>query len=260
MLIAKLSLALLIASHRAFNLLWNRDFESFLVKFKDFDVRKAIPTRQLVNSVDYLYRSKSGQARFRPVRQSPETPDWAENTVPALFPAETRPWRLRSRATRHNQRCLSLRVCKGVDHRDRAGGCHVHIDRDQASTPLGELPFLGDDRVCRSKYCRRNGPGRPGTWTNIQPTLLVRSWRTSRGSDLILTAKMNGVAPHDGLADVLARLHDHPAKRIDELLPWNWQRERQQKAAAQPWPDRRPSNPIFSAAFTGCPCPCGGDS
>lgn len=118
MLIAKLSLALLIASHRAFNLLWNRDFESFLVKFKDFDVRKAIPTRQLVNSVDYLYRSKSGQARFRPVRQSPETPDWAE--IPCQLSFQRRPGRLRSRATRHSQRCLSLRLCKGVDHRDRA--------------------------------------------------------------------------------------------------------------------------------------------
>nr|WP_256375932.1 transposase domain-containing protein [Bradyrhizobium sp. WSM1743] len=29
--------------------------------------------------------------------------------------------------------------------------------------------------------------------------------------------------PQAWLADVLARLLDHPAKRIDELLPWNWQ-------------------------------------
>jgi hypothetical protein len=28
------------------------------------------------------------------------------------------------------------------------------------------------------------------------------------------------------------RLQDHPAKRIDERLPWNWKGERQQKAAA----------------------------
>jgi len=38
---------------------------------------------------------------------------------------------------------------------------------------------------------------------------------------LIETAKLNDVDPQASLADVLARLHDHPAKRIAELLPWN---------------------------------------
>ena len=37
------------------------------------------------------------------------------------------------------------------------------------------------------------------------------------------TAKLNEVDPQAWLADVLARLPDHPAKRIDELLPWKWQ-------------------------------------
>ena len=39
---------------------------------------------------------------------------------------------------------------------------------------------------------------------------------------LIETAKLNDVDPRAWLADMLARLHDHPAKRIAELLPWNW--------------------------------------
>jgi transposase len=39
---------------------------------------------------------------------------------------------------------------------------------------------------------------------------------------LIATAKLNDVDPQGWLADVLARLPDHPAKRPDELLPWNW--------------------------------------
>ncbi len=41
---------------------------------------------------------------------------------------------------------------------------------------------------------------------------------------LIATAKLNDIDPQAWLADVLARLPDHPAKRIHELLPWNWNR------------------------------------
>lgn len=36
------------------------------------------------------------------------------------------------------------------------------------------------------------------------------------------TCKLNDVDPRAWLADVLARIADHPAKRINELLPWNW--------------------------------------
>jgi transposase len=44
---------------------------------------------------------------------------------------------------------------------------------------------------------------------------------------------MNDVDPQAWLADVLARLPDHPAKRIDELLPWHWKvRQQVQPAAA----------------------------
>ena len=39
---------------------------------------------------------------------------------------------------------------------------------------------------------------------------------------LIETCKLNDVDPRAWLADVLKRLPDHPAKRINELLPWNW--------------------------------------
>jgi hypothetical protein len=46
---------------------------------------------------------------------------------------------------------------------------------------------------------------------------------------LIQTAKLNGVDPYAWLPNVLARLQDHPAQRIDELLPWNW---KLQKTAA----------------------------
>ena len=38
---------------------------------------------------------------------------------------------------------------------------------------------------------------------------------------LIATAKLDDVDPQARLADVLARLPDHLAKRIHQLLPWN---------------------------------------
>ena len=48
---------------------------------------------------------------------------------------------------------------------------------------------------------------------------------------LIETAKLNGVDPEAYLRDLLARIASHPAKRLDELLPWNWP-ARQQRAQA----------------------------
>jgi transposase len=63
-----------------------------------------------------------------------------------------------------------------------------------------------------------------------------RNW-TFAGSDrggeraaaiytLIETAKLNDVDPQAWLADVLARLPDHPAKRVGDLLPWAWKTAR----------------------------------
>lgn len=49
---------------------------------------------------------------------------------------------------------------------------------------------------------------------------------------LIESAKLNGVNPQLYLADVLTRIADHPARRIDELLPWNWQPADTTRAAA----------------------------
>ena len=37
-----------------------------------------------------------------------------------------------------------------------------------------------------------------------------------------MTAKLNDIDPQAWLADVLGRIAAHPAKRLAELLPWNW--------------------------------------
>jgi hypothetical protein len=48
---------------------------------------------------------------------------------------------------------------------------------------------------------------------------------------LIVTAKMNGIDPQAWLTDVLMRIVEHPAQRLDELLPWNWRSKSASTAA-----------------------------
>ncbi len=50
---------------------------------------------------------------------------------------------------------------------------------------------------------------------------------------LIQTARLNDVDPQAWLADVLARIADHPAHQSDGLLPWNWKREIAYRAEQQ---------------------------
>jgi transposase len=48
---------------------------------------------------------------------------------------------------------------------------------------------------------------------------------------VIVTAKMNNIDPQAWLADVLARIAEHPIQKLDELLPWAWQAHQQRRAA-----------------------------
>lgn len=72
-----------------------------------------------------------------------------------------------------------------------------------------QAKFFQDRRTSRARLCPRKREPKS----------------QSRGRRL-------GLDPQAWLADILARLNDHPAKRIDELLPWNWTRAGPQKAAA----------------------------
>jgi transposase len=94
--------------------------------------------------------------------------------------------------------------------------------------------FLDDGRLCMSNNAAERG---------LRPVAVGRHNWTFVGSDegghraaaiytLIETCKLNDIDPQAWLADILARLPDHPARRIDELLPWNRKRLREQQAAA----------------------------
>lgn len=50
-------------------------------------------------------------------------------------------------------------------------------------------------------------------------------WNAAGSSGPLHLIKLNDVDPRAWLAYILRRLLDHPAKRIHELLPWNWSPE-----------------------------------
>ena len=49
---------------------------------------------------------------------------------------------------------------------------------------------------------------------------------------VIETAKLSGLNPEAYLADVLGRIRLHDPKRLDELLPWTWNADRQAEPKA----------------------------
>jgi len=86
--------------------------------------------------------------------------------------------------------------------------------------------FLDDGRICLTNNAAERA---------LRCVAVGRRNWTFCGSDrggeraaaiytLIATAKLNDVDPEAWLADVLRRINDHPASRLDELLPWKWRR------------------------------------
>ena len=87
--------------------------------------------------------------------------------------------------------------------------------------------FLDEGRVCLSNNAAERA---------LRGFALGRKAWLFAGSDrgaeraaivatLIMTAKLNDVDPQAWLGNALARIADHPAQRLDELLPWNWRRD-----------------------------------
>ena len=92
--------------------------------------------------------------------------------------------------------------------------------------------FLDEGRICLSNNAAERA---------LRCVAVGRRNWTFAGSDaggqraaavysLIATCKLNDVDPRAWLADVLAKLPDHPAHRIGEMMPWAW-KARQEAAA-----------------------------
>ena len=84
--------------------------------------------------------------------------------------------------------------------------------------------FLDDGRICLSNNAAERAVR--GIALGRKSWLFCGSDRGGRRAaimySLIITAKLNDIDPQAWLADILARIADHPAHRLDELLPWNW--------------------------------------
>jgi len=85
--------------------------------------------------------------------------------------------------------------------------------------------FLDDGRICLTNNAAERA---------LRGIALGRKSWLFAGSDrggqraavmysLIVSAKMNDIDPQAWLAYVLAKIAQHPASRLDDLLPWNWQ-------------------------------------
>jgi transposase len=104
-------------------------------------------------------------------------------------------------------------------HADVAKAIDYMLKRWEAFTR-----FLSNGRICLSNNAAERA---------LRGIALGRKSWLFAGSDrggqraaamysLMITARLNDIDPRAWLADVLARIGDHPASRLDQLLPWNW--------------------------------------
>jgi hypothetical protein len=114
---------------------------------------------------------------------------------------------------------LQAQLAKLSRNRDLAKAINYMLRRWPAFTR-----FLDDGRTCLSNNAAERA---------LRCVPLGRKAWLFCGSDrggeraavlytLIQTARLNDVDPQAWLADVLARIADHPAQHLDALLPWNW--------------------------------------
>ena len=142
-----------------------------------------------------------------------------------------------------------------LDARQRQSRPRVDALRDWLNVRLIGIPGKGD-LAKAMRYALTRWPsftlflddGRVAIDNNaaeraIKPVVIGRKNWMFAGSDgggetladamtVIETAKLSGLNPETYLADILARINDHPNPRLDALLPWHWAPEMERSLAA----------------------------
>lgn len=136
-----------------------------------------------------------------------------ERSLPLVIELETWMHQERARLSRHDD------VAKAMDYMLKRWASFTR--------------FLDDGRICLSNNAAERALR--GIALGRRAWLFAGSdrggQRAAKMYSLIVTARMNDVDPQAWLADVLARIAEHPAQKLAELLPWAWRpRERQQAA------------------------------
>ncbi len=143
------------------------------------------------------------------------------------------------RLTMRHQRIAPLVVDLETWMRGERGKLSRHADVAKAiDYMLRRWPtfrrFLNDGRICLTNNAAERALR--GIAVGRKAWLFAGSDRGGERSaamySLITTAKLNDVDPRAWLADVISRIADHPVRRLDELLPWNWRERRTDSAIA----------------------------
>ena len=175
------------------------------------NVRKGKPTDEIspvalqaVTRIDALFDIERGINRLPAAARLEARQRLSRPLVEALHD-----WLLaeRARMSKHNP------VAKAINYMFEKAGRWDAFTR-----------FLDDGRLCLTNNAAERALR--GVALGRKAWLFAGS---QRGGDraacmysLIVTAKMNDIDPQAWLADVLARIAEHPVQKLDELLPWNW--------------------------------------
>ncbi|BBZ97128.1 hypothetical protein BRDID11004_19590 [Bradyrhizobium diazoefficiens] len=157
---------------------------------------KAPIAAEAVRRIDVLFAIEREINGLAPVRQ--------ERSRPLIVELEAWLREQRAKLSRNNDTTKAINYC---------------LSRWGAFTR-----FFHDGRLCMSNNAAER---------ELRAVAVGRKNWTFAGSDeggrraaaiytLVASAKLNDIDPQAWLADVLDRLPDRPAKRIHELLPWNW--------------------------------------